>query len=81
MSAFIILAMAASASGPVVPVAPALNETRTVIEAQLNTPPRYGPAGGLTAAEAAIVEQRYLESIGKRIERDKSSGSQGGQSR
>jgi hypothetical protein len=80
MPGFILLGLAAAASAPPIP-APARTEARTVVEAQLNTPPRYGPAGGLTANEASLVEQRYLQSIGKRIERDRGDSSQGGQSR
>ncbi|MDB5700386.1 MAG: hypothetical protein JWL66_585 [Sphingomonadales bacterium] len=83
MPAFIIMAAtaAATASGSPIPSAPMLSETRTVIEAQLNSPPRIGRDGGLTADEAATVEQHYIQSIGKRIEQDKGSLSQGGQAR
>jgi hypothetical protein len=83
MPAFIIMAVAAAAtaSGSPIPSAPMLSETRTVIEAQLNSPPRSGRDGGLTPDEAAIVEQHYLESIGKRVEQDKGNISQGGQTR
>lgn len=80
MPCFILLAAAAASAQPV-PTAPTLSDERTVIEAQLNAPLRNGPAGGLTSREAAVLELQYIQSIGKRIERDKGSFSQGGQAR
>ncbi|MDB5715679.1 MAG: hypothetical protein JWO15_3076 [Sphingomonadales bacterium] len=83
MPAFIIMAATAvaTATGSPIPSAPMLSDARTVIEAQLNSAPRNGRDGGLTDDEAATVEQHYLQSIGKRIEQDKGSVGQGGQTR
>jgi hypothetical protein len=78
---FSLLVVAAAATAPLVPVAPSLSEARTVVEAQLNAPPRSARAGGLTSEEAAIVERLYLQSIGKRIEQDKGNRGQGTQAR
>jgi hypothetical protein len=80
MPCFLLLAAAAASAATPLPAAPGRSETRTVIDAQLAVPPREGPTVGLTAGEAAVIEQHYLQSIGKRIEKDKSSSSEGSQS-
>ncbi|HKY79902.1 MAG TPA: hypothetical protein VJM09_00335 [Sphingobium sp.] len=48
--------------------APATSEGsfREVMEAQLRSPPRPDANTGLSAQEAAVIRQRYLESIGQR---------------
>ena len=74
MSVLLLLAAAAS---PALPAAPSRTEARAVVDAQRAAPPRTGDAGGLSAAEAALVMQRYLASIGKRVERRDSGFAQG----
>lgn len=58
----VVLLLMAAAPAP----APA-GEARRVVEAQLKAPVRED--AGLSAEEAAVVRQRYLESIGRRVER------------
>lgn len=45
---------------------PLASDARRVIEWQLRSPSRPDSAAGLSAEEAAIVRQRYLDSIGQR---------------
>ena len=47
-------------------VAPAEGEARRVIEWQLRAPPRPDSVTGLSAEEAAIIRNAYLQSIGQR---------------
>lgn len=49
------------------PPLPVESEARRVIEWQLRAPPRS--EAELSAEEAALIRQRYLESIGQRVER------------
>ncbi|AJR23700.1 MULTISPECIES: hypothetical protein [Sphingobium] len=58
----VVLLLMAAAPAP----APA-GEARRVVEAQLKAPLRED--AGLSAEEAAVIRQRYLESIGRRVER------------
>ncbi|WP_257557709.1 hypothetical protein [Sphingobium sp. CFD-2] len=58
----VVLLLMAAAPAP----APA-GEARRVVEAQLKAPVRED--AGLSAEEAAVIRQRYLESIGRRVER------------
>lgn len=60
-----------------VPVAPAADQARRVIEWQLRSPPREGDAAGLSAEEAEAVRQRYLQSIGERPPRPASADRDG----
>ncbi|EPR15119.1 hypothetical protein M527_26180 [Sphingobium indicum IP26] len=60
----VVLLLMAAAPAPVpVPV----GEGRRVVEAQLKAPVRENAE--LSAEEAAVIRQRYLESIGRRVER------------
>ncbi len=65
---------AAAASSPPPPPAPVVrSEARTVMEAQLASPPRTGRAGGLTPEEADAVTAAYAASIGKRMTVDRAT--------
>jgi hypothetical protein len=78
MIALLIAAAAAAVGGP--PPSPASTaapgEARTVVEAQLRTPPRSGAGAGLGADEAEAVFKRYIASIGQALD-----GSQDGRPR
>jgi hypothetical protein len=71
MMALLIAAAAASVGGP--PPSPAAaqwsGEARTVVEAQLRTLPRTGAEAGLGADEADAVFKRYIDSIGRTLDR------------
>ncbi|MFB9051178.1 hypothetical protein ACFFV8_20970 [Sphingobium indicum] len=58
----VVLLLMAAAPAPV-PV----GEARRVVKAQLKAPVREDAE--LSAEEAAVIRQRYLESIGRRVER------------
>ncbi|KXU31687.1 hypothetical protein A0J57_21660 [Sphingobium sp. 22B] len=58
----VVLLLMAAAPAP----APA-GEARRVMEAQLKAPVREDAE--LSAEEAAVIRRRYLESIGRRVER------------
>ncbi|HEX7876143.1 MAG TPA: hypothetical protein VF489_06115 [Sphingobium sp.] len=42
------------------------DQARAVMESQLRSPPRTEDAAGLSAPEAEIIRQHYLDSIGQR---------------
>ena len=45
------------------------DQARRVIEWQLRSPPRAQESAGLSAEEAEVIRNRYLESIGQRLPR------------
>lgn len=51
------------------PLPPIENQARRVIEAQLLSPPREQISSGLSAEEAEIIRNRYLQSIGQALPR------------
>ena len=57
-----MLALLLLTAAPQSPTPP--DTVRRVIEAQLRAPPRQ--ESGLSTEEAAVIRQRYLESIGQR---------------
>lgn len=48
------------------PAPPQPDQARRVVEWQLRQPPREQDAYGLSAEEAEIIRNRYLQSIGQR---------------
>lgn len=50
------------------PPLPLESEARGVIEWQLRSPPRPEGTAALSPPEAAIIQQRYLDSIGQRLQ-------------
>ena len=51
------------------PSLPQPNQARRVIEWQLRSPPRAQESTGLSAEEAEVIRNRYLQSIGQRLPR------------
>jgi hypothetical protein len=75
MIALMILAAAPSALQTPPPPLPMDSEARRVIDRQLASPPRSGPAAGLSPEEADKINERYLASIGARLEIDRTEQS------
>ena len=48
---------------------PQPDQARRVIEWQLRSPPRTPESTGLSAEEAEVIRNRYLQSIGQRLPR------------
>lgn len=51
------------------PTLPQPDQARRVIEWQLRSPPRAEESSGLSAEEAEIIRNRYLQFIGQRLPR------------
>ena len=51
------------------PTLPAPDQARRVVEWQLRSPPRVQESTGLSAEEAEVIRNRYLQSIGQRLPR------------
>ncbi len=67
---FLIAAASATASqAPAKPQVQPAGPARSVIEAQLRSPPREADPRSLSAEEADVIYKRYLASIGQRPER------------
>lgn len=62
-----ILLLAAATAAPPAPL-PLESEARRVIEWQLRSPPREGDLTRLSPDEAEAIRQRYLQSIGQRLD-------------
>ena len=63
-----VLLLTMSATTPTSATTPVpAGEARQVVEAQLKAPAREDAL--LSAEEAVLIRQRYLESIGRRVER------------
>jgi hypothetical protein len=79
-----MIALLIAAAAPAYGQAPLPNplasrsEARTVVDRQLQSPPRQGPRGGVSPEEAERIMARYLDSIGARLQRgsDTQSGPQ-----
>ncbi|MFC0303278.1 hypothetical protein ACFSTI_05505 [Rhizorhabdus histidinilytica] len=72
----ILIAAAATVAETPPPPPPALHRgvARSVIESQLATPPRTGAGAGLIPEEADAIIQRYIASIGQRLDPDEEKG-------
>ena len=51
------------------PTLPAPDQARRVVEWQLRSPPRVQESTGLSAEDAEVIRNRYLQSIGQRLPR------------
>lgn len=51
------------------PTLPTPDNARRVVEWQLRSPPRAQENTGLSAEEAEVIRNRYLQSIGQRLPR------------